>query len=196
MTAPHAALRAATAEAHERVHQLPQFVGLTGGKLDRAKYGDLLTKLLGFHAPYEYAIAAKLGDTAYGLPLARLRRAALLEDDLRVLGLSKAHVLRVPVRSFPTKSQAMGALYVIEGATLGGRQLAQGLDPLLGEGVTAGRRFLLAGTDPARPTWREVRAAIDRCARNRRALARMMDGATATFKDFARMFEEPEWILR
>ena len=45
----------------------------------------------------------------------------------------------------------MGALYVTEGATLGGRLLARGLDRLLGAGEARGRRFLLAGHRPGAP---------------------------------------------
>jgi heme oxygenase len=192
VTPPHAALRAATAAAHERLHHLPQFAGLAAGGLDRAGYRDLLARLLGFHAPFEDAIAATLGDAAFGLPLSRLRRADLLRDDLRELGAVQAGIVRLPVRPFATGPQAMGALYVLEGATLGGKQLARGLDPLLGAGEARGRRFLLAGTDPARPTWRDVRAAIDRCAANPASLAGLIDGATATFRAFGAWFGDPE----
>jgi heme oxygenase len=82
----------------------------------------------------------------------------------------------------------MGALYVTEGATLGGRLLASRLDDLLGPGSAAGRRFLLAGTDRSRPGWREVRAAIDRCGAAPGALAAMIAGAAATFTAFGAWF--------
>jgi heme oxygenase len=195
VTPPHAALRAATAAAHERLHHLPQFAGLAGGDLDRAGYRDLLGRLLGFHEPIEAAIAARLGDAAFGLVLAPLRRAALLRDDLAALGLDAAAIAGLPRARPPALGgvqQAMGALYVTEGATLGGRQLARGLDRLLGAGVTQGRRFLLAGADPTRPAWRDVRAAIDRCGAEAPGLAGLIDGATATFAAFGAWFAGPQ----
>jgi heme oxygenase len=186
---PHAALRAATAQAHERLHHLPVFADLAAGRLDRAGYRDLLTRLLGFHTPIEAALAARLGDTAFGLDLRALRRAALLRDDLAVLGVDPlARLPRAPVPAFASAPAAIGGLYVTEGATLGGRLLARGLDALLGRGGTAGRRFLLAGTDPARPAWRDVRAAIDRCGATPGALAAMINGAAATFAAFGAWF--------
>jgi heme oxygenase len=190
-TPPHAALRLATAEAHERLHHLPPFDALAAGRLDRTAYRDLLGRLLGFHEPTEAAIAAHLGDAAFGLNLGALRRTALLRDDLHNLGMSDAAIgalPRAPAPALATAPAALGALYVTEGATLGGRLLARGLDPVLGPGETSGRHFLLAGTDATRPTWRDVRAAIDRCGLRSGSLAGMIDGASATFAAFGDWF--------
>jgi heme oxygenase len=186
---PHAALRAATAEAHERLHHLPAFADLAAGRLDRAAYCDLLIRLLGFHEPIEAAVAACLGETAFGLDLRALRRAALLRADLAALGVDAAAPSpRATVPTYDSAPSAMGALYVTEGATLGGRLLARGLETVLGPGDRTGRRFLLAGADPERPAWRDVRAAIDRCGAAPWALAAMIGGAAATFDAFGAWF--------
>jgi len=137
----------------------------------------------------EAALAVCLGDAAFGLDLRALRRADLLRDDLGALGPAPAGTIpRAPAPVFASPPAAFGALYVTEGATLGGRLLASGLDHLLGPGSAAGRRFLLAGTDKARPGWRDVRAAIDRCGATPGALAAMIDGAAATFTAFGAWF--------
>ena len=190
-TPPHAALRDATAEAHERLHRLPVFAALAAGSLDREAYRDLLGRLLGFHQPFEAAIAACLGDLAFGLNLRLLRRATLLREDLRALGAGVAAIGNLPllrVPSFANAPAAMGALYVAEGATLGGRMLAGALDPVLGPDDTSGRRFLLAGADKARPSWRDVRAAIDRCGHGIGGLDGMVAGASAAFAAFGAWF--------
>jgi heme oxygenase len=194
MTPPHAALRAATAEAHEQLHHLPAFAALATGRLDRAAYRALLARMLGFHEPIESALAVCLGDTAFGLDLRALRRVALLRDDLGVLGQDAAAIAalpRVPAPAFGSAPAAMGALYVTEGATLGGRQLARGLDALLGSGVARGRRFLRAGADAAHPAWRDVRGALDRCGADPASLAAMIEGAAATFTAFGAWFATP-----
>jgi heme oxygenase len=191
-TPPHATLRLATAEAHERLHHLPAFAALAAGRLDRDSYRDLLGRLLGFHEPIEAATAALLGDAAFGLNLRALRRAALLRDDLHALGLSDAAIAalpRAPTPALAGVTAAMGALYVTEGATLGGKLLARGLDAVLGSGEARGRHFLLAGTDRARPVWRDVRAAIDRCGLGPGSLAGIIEGASATFAAFGSWFE-------
>jgi heme oxygenase len=192
--APHAMLRAATAAAHEALHHLAAFAALADGRIDRAGYRVLLGRLLGFHAPIEAAIAACLGEHAFDLDLSRLQRAKLLRDDLAALGATQATIdtlKLMPVPAFGAPAQAMGALYVLEGATLGGRRLALGLDPLLGRGTLPGRRFLLAGADPQRPAWREVRAALDRCGADHVARQGMIAGANATFTAFGMWFAEP-----
>jgi heme oxygenase len=169
------------------------FAALGEGRLDRAAYLGLLGRLLGFHAPIEAAIAACLGDDAFGLDLARLRRAPLLLDDLTALGADKATIgalQHLPAPGFATPAHAMGALYVLEGATLGGRALAGGLDPVLGPNTLPGRRFLLAGADRARPAWRDVRAALDRCGADRAALAAMIESALTTFGAFGAWFAQ------
>jgi heme oxygenase len=193
-TQPHAALRLATAEAHERLHHLPPFEALAAGRLDRDAYRDLLSRLLGFHEPTEAAIAAYLGNAAFGLNLQALRRAALLRDDLHALGLSMAAIdalPRAPIPAMADPPAAMGALYVTEGAALGGRLLARGLDTMLGPSETSGRHFLLAGADATRPAWRDVRAAIDRCGLGPGGIAGMIDGAIATFAAFGNWFKAP-----
>jgi heme oxygenase len=193
-TPPHAVLRSATAVAHERLHHLPGFAALAAGRLDLAGYRDLMARLLGFHAPLEAAIAARLGDAAFGLDLRALRRQTLLRDDLAALGLDAAAIAALPRAAAPTLASApaaMGALYVTEGATLGGRLLAGGLDTLLGPGTARGRRYLLAATDPARPGWRAVRAALDRSGAQPPDLAAMIEAATATFAAFADWFAAP-----
>jgi heme oxygenase len=190
-TAPHAALRIATAELHERLHHLPAFGALAAGNLDRVAYRDLLGRMLGFHEPIEDAIAATLGDSAFGLDLLAMRRAALLRADLGALGLNQAAITALPriaVPRFASAAAAMGAVYVTEGATLGGRLLARGLDALLGPGIARGRGFLLAGTDPARPAWRDVCAAIDRSGAAPADLAALIAAAGATFAAFATWF--------
>jgi len=190
-TPPHTALRIATAEQHERLHHIPAFGALAAGELDRFAYRDLLGRMLGFHEPIEAAIAATLGDSAFGLDLRAMRRAALLHDDLAALGLDQAAIAALPrgtAPDFASAAAAMGAVYVTEGATLGGRLLARGLDALLGPGIAHGRRFLLAGADPARPAWRDVRAAIDRAGSVPADLAALIAAAGATFAAFASWF--------
>lgn len=190
-TPPHAALRIATAEQHERLHHLPAFSALAAGDLDRAAYRDLLGRMLGFHEPIEAAIAATLGDTAFGLDLLAMRRTALLRADLGALGLDRAAIAALPriaAPGFASAAAAMGAVYVTEGATLGGRLLARGLDAFLGPGIARGRGFLLAGTDPARPAWRDVRAAIDRSGAAPADLTALIAAAGATFAAFAGWF--------
>jgi heme oxygenase len=172
---------------HERLHHIPDFVRLAAGLIDLKSYRGLLARLLGFHAPIEAGIASALGEVVFSLDIRALERAPLLQDDLRALGMGAAEIAALPrtaSKIFGTPAEAIGALYVVEGATLGGRQLAPGLDALLGPTVTHGRRFLLAGANPTRPSWREVCATVDRCGADATDMAAMIVGAECTFHKF------------
>ncbi|MDB5372033.1 MAG: hypothetical protein JWP04_675 [Belnapia sp.] len=181
------ALREATAEIHARLHDLPAFAALAAGRLDRSGYGALLRRLLGFHAAIEAALAAAPPLGAYGIHLAERRRSGLLRDDLAALGLP-AIGPQAPVPPLDTAARALGCLYVTEGSTLGGRQLARGLDHLLPSGATAGRAFLLGHGARHAAMWQACCAAIEVCGREPGGLAGMAAAADETFAAFATWF--------
>ena len=50
------ALRAATRGAHERLHRHPGLAAIAKGTISRFDYCKVLTRLLGFHIPFELAL--------------------------------------------------------------------------------------------------------------------------------------------
>ncbi len=177
-------LRTATRDAHERLHNHPMFKGLATGTLTEARYRSLLAALIGFHCPLEETIIRTPASWWWGLdPQPRLR-ARLLVDDLAHLGFDTARVDLLPYARLPSidsAGQLLGCLYVREGATLGGRVIARGLDPLLGDG-DSGRSFFSGTPDNGR-LWREVCDALETAgaAGHRHEI---VDAARATFAQF------------
>ncbi|WP_428542093.1 biliverdin-producing heme oxygenase [Rhodopila sp.] len=168
-----AVLRRATDAAHARLHHAPAFARLAAGRIDLAEYRRLLARLWGFHHPIEHRLRAAPWPTAAAVLLPQRRRAHLLHQDLRDLGLQPnqiADLPRVPLDRLPALTDAarfLGCLYVREGATLGGRLLAAALDPLLGPAAVSGRRFLLGSrNDPA--LWRLLCEALETVEPNHR----------------------------
>lgn len=149
-TALRRRLRAATRPAHERLHHHPGLAAAAAGTITRPGYRRLLLRLLGFHRP----LAAAAGEGA-----ARVR---LLAEDLRALGVGRPGLAGVALCPFiprlATAERRLGARYVVAGAALGGAVIAAGLDPLLGPGVVAGRRFFLSEDGAA--AWRAVLAEL------------------------------------
>ncbi len=137
------ALRAATQDVHDRLHRHVGFVGIQDATISLADYQDIIVRLYGFYAPFEAAVAI------------RPTRSQWLADDLKALGMKR------PLQAFPqcqyvprldSAHLRLGARYVAEGSALGGRELARGLDRLLGKDVTEGRQFFIgrgAGTSGA-----------------------------------------------
>ncbi|WP_052213560.1 biliverdin-producing heme oxygenase [Belnapia sp. F-4-1] len=179
------ALRTATAAAHERLHHIPVFQDLAEGRLDRAGYAALLRRLLGFHAAIEAVLAAAPSLAHYGIDLAGRRRAPLLRADLAHLG-APAEAPLAPVPRFAIAAEALGALYVTEGSTLGGRHLARGLDHILPAGE--GRGFFLGHGARHGAMWAACCAAIEACGAEPGGLTGMQAGAAATFAAFEAWF--------
>lgn len=115
-------LRAETQDAHQALEQrLP----LTR-RADLETYRDHLRFLLSFHAPLEQELRSVGGLEDRVPDLERRWKTPRLKRDLAASG----EVRRAPLRLLPgttTIAEAMGALYVLEGATLGARQVLQDL---------------------------------------------------------------------
>lgn len=182
------ALRTATEAAHLRLHALPAFQALAEGRLSRAGYAALLQRKLGFHAALEARLSEAPSLVPFGVDLAARQRSHLLRADLAVLGVEVA-ASRASVPPFATAAAALGALYVAEGSTLGGRHLARALDAILPPGLD-GRRFLLGHGERHGEMWRACCAAIERCGATPECRAAMVQGALDTFAAFEACFAE------
>lgn len=134
-------LRVATADVHERLHGHNGLAAVKSGTIDLPRYRLLLQRLHGFYVPFE---------AAAGLPPLR---SVWLARDLAALGVVPAEGAAA-VPAFITPAAQIGALYVVEGAALGGHGLAKSLGKLLGRDAVAGRRFFACdGADPG-ASWR------------------------------------------
>jgi heme oxygenase len=184
----HAALRAATEAAHLRLHAIPVFEALAEGRITRAAYAALLRRKLGFHAALEARLAEVPGLDGFGIDLAARRRSHLLHADIAWLG-AKPEAPWAPLPAFGSLPAAIGGLYVAEGSTLGGRQLARALQPILPPGLD-GRRFLLGHGARHGEMWHGCCAAIERCGTVPQARAEMTQGALATFAAFEAWFTD------
>jgi len=110
------ALRAATADVHERLHCHDGLAAVQAGTIDREAYQQLLSRLYGFYRPFE--AAAQLSP----------ERTRWLEVDLDALGVCATLRDTLPrCTAFPPRfspDHVLGARYVVEGSALGGRGMA------------------------------------------------------------------------
>jgi heme oxygenase len=183
-----AALREATDAQHQRLHHLPAFAALAAGRIARADYAALLRRKLGFHAALEARLAEVGGLDAFGLDMAERRRTPLLRADLAWLGVTDDGA-RAPLPPFADAAEALGGLYVAEGSTLGGRQLARALDGILPPGGE-GRRFLLGHGARHAELWRACCTAIELCGADPAARGAMLRGAVRSFDAFETWFTD------
>ncbi|RZL16481.1 MAG: heme oxygenase [Hymenobacter sp.] len=143
-----ARLRAETRPYHDAVEQNEFNQALAAGTPSAAATTRFLAKMYGFMQPYEAQLqthAADLGP-AWEIP-ARLRTALIL-DDLQVPAAQLPLCAALP--PLGTQPQLLGAMYVLEGSTLGGQVLAR---QLAKAGLDLGRFFTGAGALTG-PRWK------------------------------------------
>ena len=163
------ALRAATDDIHQRMHQHPGLARLAAGTIGRDEYCRLLGRSFGFYAVVE--------------PVAGLsgRLTDCLVRDLADLGLTAAEVSGLPrcmtLRIADGQPEMIGARYVLLGASLGGKVMAKAIARQHG-GTALPTRFLTgAGDNDWKGFVAELEAALpDVASRSRAAVA-----ANATF---------------
>ncbi len=189
-----AALRGGTRDLHDRAEAA--FV-LGGPGVTRAEYVAVLARLLAFYAPAERALEAWAPALdASGLALAPRRKAPLLRRDLRALDPGFPRHAE-PAFRLPDPAHALGALYVLEGATLGGQLLRRRLAPALGLTAEHGLAFLTGYGADVGPMWRAFGEALGRFeggladGARAAATASAVAGARATFAAFERWVVAP-----
>jgi len=169
-------LRAATSEIHARLHLHAGFAAIQDGTIDLAAYRSLLVRLYGFHVSFE---------AAAGIPN---DRSGWLEDDLAVVSMGGHTLATVPrcaaLPEFDKPARRLGAIYVIEGSTLGGRHLARNLDSLFGPIGSAGRRFFLGRGADTNTAWKAFLARMTFSARAPADRRETVEAAVGTFGIF------------
>ena len=171
-------LRRRTADAHraleERLDLLAPDLGADG-------YADVLVMMASIYGPLEPAIEAAIGSAPQGLDLSGRRKVPMLRADLGALGRPWPAACDIP--PIVGTAGALGALYVTEGATLGGTLISAHLDAALPRSF-----FTAYGSDvPLR--WTEFRDAARATLADPADLDHAADTADAVFLTFVRAAE-------
>lgn len=129
-------LRAETRPAHDRIERDFDLTGRTGS---RENYRALLERFYGFHVAWEAAVEPLIADGDFFHPR---RKVSLLVRDLQLLGLSVLEIDALPrcapLMPLSSPAAAFGAMYVVEGSTLGGAVIARHVERSLGLGPETG----------------------------------------------------------
>lgn len=142
-------LRSDTRPQHEALEQNAFNQALTAGTLTAPTTAHFLAKMYGFLAPYEAALHQHAAAFLPAWELAARQRAHLILEDLELTAPAPGLPWCPHMPPLHTRAQLLGAMYVVEGSTLGGqvitRQLAQAGIPLRayfsGYGALTGSRW-------------------------------------------------------
>ncbi len=182
-------LREATRTDHDNVEE---FVGLKDGLLSSIEYTTLLKCYYGFYQPLELELV-HLDWRPCSINMSARCKTGWLASDLADLGLDHHELDSLPRFStlppFASLYDGLGALYVLEGATLGGQQIMSRLGPALGISSSHAGRFLSSYGRSTGPMWRSFVCALEEAGRKHDASAAIERAARATFANFH------EWLV-
>jgi heme oxygenase (biliverdin-IX-beta and delta-forming) len=172
--------RAQTRELHERAEALVDLSRLRTVE----RYQTLLSRLLGFHGPLERRLAhVDLG--VVGLDLDARRKAHLLEDDLRCLGVDPGQVPACgDLPALPALPEALGCLYVLEGSTLGGQVISRHLRETMSVVPGRGGSFFASEGRDVGAMWRAFCRALEAGCPGEPEATRAAESAVRTFASF------------
>ncbi|WP_296696437.1 biliverdin-producing heme oxygenase [Thiocapsa sp. UBA6158] len=183
-------LRHATAKTHQAVERLPLMARLTSPSVTREDYLDYLHALAEVYAALEGSLLDVLDEEIRNDLGVRPKLPAIL-DDLAEQG--QPHIPRTSTQLAPAGSgAALGGLYVLEGATLGGRVIAKHLRRCLGPALgSAG--FLDFHGEHSSAAWKRFAGILDSLsAHGRIDPAEVVSGAHTTFALVHRMLEDAD----
>ena len=178
-----AQLRARTASLHERTEVL---LGLPGAIRSLEHYRAWLCRFLGLYKPLEHMLSkfSEWGD--YGFTLPSPSQSDCLGADLAVLGIdpvSVEHAARALLPHLPSFAHALGALYVLEGSTLGGRVILRDIESRIGPQILGAMQFFGGRGAAVGQTWRTFKTALDTLGHERPNLqADVGEGAERVFR--------------
>jgi heme oxygenase len=170
-------LKTATAGHHARVEAaMPSLDEMA----TPAGYAAVLRALHAFHAAWEPAIWRDPGVEAAGLLPSERRKLPLLERDLAALDVEPCAPPAADAAAADTAA-ALGALYVLEGATLGGRVIQRRVAGVLGVTPERGGAYYHGYGGDTGARWKEFGEALARFAARTGRGDGLVSGAVACF---------------
>ncbi|MXV16921.1 biliverdin-producing heme oxygenase [Hufsiella ginkgonis] len=149
-------------------------------------YVQLLRLFWGFYNGLEERIAAVMPDAEQASPHFAGRKSSLILDDIACFVTAPPYVVpaTVDLPEILDQQQAMGALYVLEGSTLGGRVIAKMIGERLGLKGKRGLTFFEGYGDKTWKNWEAFKRALDILPRNPVETDRVIASANETFSKF------------
>jgi len=177
-------LRERTIVAHADLERTPLMQAFATGDPDPRRYLDYLRRQFRLHRGLELVLSSRVPAEWAGT---RLSKSAWLAADLRALD-TPCDVPAATVPVIRSWAEALGALYVIEGSTLGLQAVRKRLRPEHPARRGAGR-FVEGYGDQAAQQWRSFLAVLEALPRDEWTAAER--AARATFDVFHGVFSEP-----
>ena len=181
-----ARLRLATKPYHDAVEANPFNQNLTAGTVTPADTARFLAKMYGFVQPYETVLRRHAAGFGHEWQLEQRYRAHFILEDLAALGYLAEPAACPALPPLETRAQLLGAMYVLEGSTLGGQVIAR----QLGAAGIDGRSFFANRAERTGPLWKQFTQLLETAAAPEDSDA-VVDSAILTFQTLAAWLTQP-----
>jgi heme oxygenase len=176
-------------ETRQEHHDLEKALDLFSSQFNVTQYRDLLLKFLVFHVAFDAYIAVRGREdiSAEKFYLEGRSKKNWLAQDVDFMGMDKvADIRQLSHEDFaallPSTEHIWGAIYVIEGSTLGGEILARHFTKTLGLFPEAGLRFFTAYGSETKAMWCETIRQLEALAKQDVRHDNIIIGAKRTFE--------------
>lgn len=168
-------LREGTEAQHRRLEKHPLLLPLMTSTLSLTQYAQVIAGFTGFYESLESRIKAMSSRIEFPDYRYQVRLPLLLEDCAALPDCAITPCTVTP--EYSCKDQLLGVLYVLEGATQGGRVITPRLHDSLALTANAGARYF---NFYQQNSWQKFRAMVEHCQQDcDYSLA--VDSAQATF---------------
>lgn len=188
-------LRARTAEHHARAESIMGTLLSIRQPTEHA-YRATLARLAGWYFPFEQELDAWTASLmVVDIDWPSRRKTEALARDLAVLGIEAAHVPLCAVPPIRDLDDALGTLYVMEGATNGARVLTRLVVAPLGFTAARGGAFFWEREADTAPRWRSFGSAVTAYLGSEADAARRARITSALVASAQRTFDSlTEWL--
>ena len=176
-------LKARTAHQHQ---QTEDGVDLMSVDFSREDYRQLLVKFYGFYRDFEAEVNAMIGKYPIDFDYSERLNTPKLSADLINLGMTENEISAIKsfddLPALDSSEKIFGALYVVEGSTLGGQYISRHLQEKFGLDETNGIAFFSGYGKNTGKMWNAFREKITAFAETSGNHEEIIKSANATFE--------------
>ncbi len=182
-----ARLKARTAHQHQ---QTEDGVDLMSDQFSLDDYRQLLAKFYSFYQSFEVKMRQSMRENRVDFDYAERLNAPKLAADLTNLGLAESEISAIKnfedLPALDSREKIFGALYVVEGSTLGGQYISRHLKSKFGLDETNGIAFFSGYGKDTGKMWNAFREKITAFAETTDNHEEIIKSANETFLAFGK----------
>lgn len=153
-------------------------------------YRDVLIKFYAFYLNFEQHIKRTIDRQKIDFNYDERLKTGKLLADLRTLGMDETQISAIPknvdLPALDSAEKVYGALYVVEGSTLGGQIISRRLKERFGFDQSNGAEFFSGYGAQTGKMWNDFRSAILKYAEISSKHDEIISSATETFEKFGK----------